>query len=326
MTVMALAVVVVLGLAVCASARLLAASLAARDPGARLGGNTIVGTGPGARIFGVPDRPNFIVALGAGATIAGGSRDDQLGALADNVTIRGGGGNDLIHGGRGATLIGGSGRDLIIDAKDDAMIRVSSPGNEVVVSGRHDRVLCEEGSSNDVIYARASDFIGRACRTARARVLPVSRFRPAPAVHVAAQPVQGDGSNDKPFTALCDNDSEHPVDCTVSSFPERKLGGFWSSEYVPAYKCPASNPYLYNADYNPIGTSVPSGVEVTGLGPVGVYIGAYTTVHVQGFVYRVIATKTGIGTSATNWDGEGSAYRVTLHCTSNVDHGWGNPP
>jgi hypothetical protein len=95
------------------SARGLAAQLAARDPGAAVGGNTIVVTGAGARVFGVPRRVNFIIALGAHERISGGEKDDQLGALGTNVTINGGRGDDLIFGGPGGKLIGGPGRDRL---------------------------------------------------------------------------------------------------------------------------------------------------------------------------------------------------------------------
>jgi hypothetical protein len=123
-----IAAVLVVGFAVCASAKVPAGRLAGLDPGARLGGDTIVATGRGEQIVGVPHRPNFIVALGSGETIAGGAGNEELGTLAENGTIRGGGGNDLLYGGRGATLIGGAGRNLIIDAKDDATVRLTSPG------------------------------------------------------------------------------------------------------------------------------------------------------------------------------------------------------
>ena len=49
-----------------ASPRGLASRLLARDPGALVGGNTIVGTDRGENIFGVPNRPNFIIGLGSG--------------------------------------------------------------------------------------------------------------------------------------------------------------------------------------------------------------------------------------------------------------------
>jgi hypothetical protein len=96
---------------------------------------------------------------------------------------------------------------------------------------------------------------------------------------------------------------------------------------VPAYKCPAHNPYLYDADYDPGGTTLASGVEVQGLGPVEVSITGTQQVHLQGSEYRVVATMTVLGSSsATNWDGDGSAYRVILHCTSNPHNGWGYSP
>jgi hypothetical protein len=57
-----------------------AARLAALDPGARLGANTIVGTGAGEQLLGVP-RANFIVGLGSHETIVGGAGNDRLGTL-----------------------------------------------------------------------------------------------------------------------------------------------------------------------------------------------------------------------------------------------------
>jgi hypothetical protein len=90
-----------------------AAQLTARDPGALQGGNTNVVTKPGAQVFGVPGRRNHLAALGAGATIHGGSRADELAARAPRVILRGGGGRDVIHGGPDGTLIGGPGADLV---------------------------------------------------------------------------------------------------------------------------------------------------------------------------------------------------------------------
>ena len=117
-----------------ATPRGLASRLLARDPGALVGGNTIVGTDRGGNIFGVPNRPNFIIGLGSGETIVGGRGADQLGALGRNATIRGGRANDLIHGGpRHDVIYGGPGNDLIIDRKGTATIYTGT--------GR-DRVLC----------------------------------------------------------------------------------------------------------------------------------------------------------------------------------------
>src|SRR5437764_4151701 len=96
----------------------LAARLARLDPGGRTGANTVIGTARNQGLFGVP-RPDIIVALGAGETISGGAGGDQLGALADHVTIRGGGGRDTVYGGRRGTLVGGT-SDLLADTTDDA--------------------------------------------------------------------------------------------------------------------------------------------------------------------------------------------------------------
>src|SRR5205085_5397554 len=66
------------------------AGLAARDPGARVNGDTIVLTGAGARVYGARGRPNFIAALGSHETIVGGNRCDNLAAMGDGVSIIGG--------------------------------------------------------------------------------------------------------------------------------------------------------------------------------------------------------------------------------------------
>jgi hypothetical protein len=66
----------------------LARLLADSDPAARLGGDTIIRTGAGDRILGVPHRPKLRRgSLGPNETIEGGNRDDNLAALKDGVTI-----------------------------------------------------------------------------------------------------------------------------------------------------------------------------------------------------------------------------------------------
>jgi hypothetical protein len=287
----------------------LARRLAARDPGARVGGDTIVATGNRDRIFGVPDRPNFIIGLGSGETIVGGGSDDELGAVGDHVTIRAGRGNELIVGGPGGTLVGGAGHDLLIDRHDGATVRVTSSGNEVIVSGHHDRVLCSPGSHNDLIYKGKSDSISQTCRADHARVLPVTSLRsasPASAVaHSAA--VTGSGSNEDPYTAPCDNPADFT--CTVSGFPARTLARQWDNEYVPAYKCPQDHPDLEPSKYyTRFGTTLFAGVEVQGLGPVGVSI--------TGYLPGYTGTKTGFpNSSATSWSVYPATYKVILHCT-----------
>ncbi len=239
-----------------------AAHLATLDPGARADATTIVGTGTGQIIYGVPGRTNFIAALGSDETVFGGDRNDQLGGRGDHVTIVAGNGNDLIYGGPGGTVIGGTGRDVLVETKPHASVIVKGSENEVAVTGSSDRVLCVPGIRDDVIYAGASDTVSNACRADHARVLPAGALRHARAVlrSTASGAITGDGSNDNPFTASCD-DPQH-VDCTVSTFPSRTLTGSWQNEYVPAYECPVDHPYLLDHGYAPFGTSLPHGVEI----------------------------------------------------------------
>lgn len=50
-------------------------------------------------MFGVPGRPNFIVALGGGETISAGSKDSEVGSLGKHDTIIVGHSHELIVGG-----------------------------------------------------------------------------------------------------------------------------------------------------------------------------------------------------------------------------------
>src|SRR5690242_11049001 len=65
-----------------------AAQVRARNPGALLGGQTIVGTAKGQRLTGGPGN-DTIVALAPNETIDAGAGADQIGAYASNVTIIG---------------------------------------------------------------------------------------------------------------------------------------------------------------------------------------------------------------------------------------------
>jgi hypothetical protein len=312
----------------------LAALLASRDPGARVDGNTIVVTGAGARVYGARDRPNFIAALGSHETIVGGNRGDDLAALGDDVTIIGGAGNDLLYGEGGATLVGGGGHDLLVDRGANATIRAGS-GDTVIASGRNDRVLCSRGSRNVTVYAGTTEFVSSRCRAGHGRVLSPSSLRqpalPAPTPSV----ITGDGSNDHPFVAPCDDPGN--VDCTIAAFPQRTLSGAWANEYVPAYKCPSDHPYLLNHGYAPPFTSWGPGVEVVReeVSPWGFPI----NVSITGNSYfdeptppnMFSGTLTGFpNSSATNWAWGGTHwYRIVLHCSSNRCHGTdlvGPPP
>src|SRR5436305_1559908 len=75
-----------------ASIAKLAARVMRRDPGKEVGGNTQVATAAGRRLLGVPDRVNFMMALGPREVIVGGAGHDEVGALGDAAQIYAGGG------------------------------------------------------------------------------------------------------------------------------------------------------------------------------------------------------------------------------------------
>jgi RTX calcium-binding nonapeptide repeat (4 copies) len=329
------------------------------DPGARVGANTQVLALDGARLLGVPRRTNFMVGLGAQQQIVGGSDHDQLGARGAASVVLGRGGPDLIHGGATSDrlgggpgqdlihghdgpdmILGGAGRDLIYGGPGVDRIR-SGPGRDRVIddrgattvragSGRDrvdvadgrgdDRVLCTAGSLARVV-ADASDQVGDGCRVETAGA--AGRRPQAPPAR-PAQRVSGDGSNGTPYVMDCGRAGL--VDCDIGPFPRRTLNGFWANEFVPAYKCPPSHPYLFRQDYAPWGTSLPQGVEVRGLktGNVGVSMTGISTIKVEGRDGRYpTGALTGPGqSSATSWTGGEAIYQVLLHCTSDLDHSY----
>lgn len=299
----------------------LAARLARLDPGGRTGANTVIGTARNQGLFGVP-RPDIIVALGAGETISGGAGGDQLGALADHVTIRGGGGRDTVYGGRRGTLVGGT-SDLLVDTKDDATFEITGSNTRVVAGGRHGRVLCAPGARNAVIYADRDDSIASSCRRNHARVLHLASARSSgpsarPRPTAVASAVSGDGSNGSPFVAPCDPGPG----CTVGSFARRYLDGFWANEYVPAYRCPSSDPYLLNKKYTPAFSVIGNGIEIQQghfiEWPIGINIDGQSSVD-----SRFSGTLTGYpNSSATSWDTRRNYYQVILHCTADRNRGY----
>ena len=304
----------------------LAKQLVAKDPGARVGGNTIVVTGKGERVLGVPDRPNFIVALGTGETISAGSRNSELGALGEHDTIVGGRGHELIVGGPDGTVIANGAHELVVDWHPNATIRLEGSDDEVIVSGHNDHVVCSGPAFGEQIHDTRSDTVSKSCRNDHNHVkhdaptfVRAARTARAPTAHAAD--VRGDGSNDDPYTAPCDSPPSHGS-CTVS-FPARTLSGLWANESVPAYTCPRGRtggllfPYLDTHDYAPAGTHLPRGVEVQGLGPIGVSIEAKWTLEFTPNSFSLAGYPTGTlrdGSSATNWTLGTAAYRVILHC------------
>lgn len=137
----------------------------------------------------------------------------------------------------------------------------------------------------------------------------------------AAAAVTGDGSNNNPYTAPCADPGS--ADCTVTAFAGRTLRGA-SSESVPAYRCPADHPYLRRENFAPWGTLLAPGVEVSGLGPIGVSIsGVSSRTEGSSPVQYATGTMTGFfAASATNWSFETESYKVILHCTSSKADGW----
>ncbi len=149
-------------------------------------------------------------------------------------------------------------------------------------------------------------------------------------------PVEGKGTDSDPFRReltggidswkkQCDEFKEHypygSFALCLMAFPSRPLTGFWDGEQpLPAYACPLLHPnnhtgdgwHLENADYAPGGTALPLGVEVRGLGPIGVYI-PYPTDKQQGENQTSQRDS-----SATSWSTGTHSYQVVLHCIGDL--------
>jgi RTX calcium-binding nonapeptide repeat (4 copies) len=261
--------------------------------------------------------------------IQGGHGHDMIRGGRGHDMIHAGRGHDRIHGGAGRDrLEGGHGRDRLVD-RQGATVAVAGPGDRVdVADGDSDRVLCAAGSTSRIVVDRGDrlhpDCHGPAASVRYRRPPNGPPTADAPAAHAAQQAVSGDGSYNNPYKAECDD--PRLVDCEVTVFAARSLSGLWANEYVPAYQCPTSHPYLYNQSYAPAGTSLPHGVEVSGLGPIGVSITGRKSMEghpeSDGWIYdHTIATSTGFpDSSATNWEIDTNSYQVQLHCTSNRFH------
>jgi RTX calcium-binding nonapeptide repeat (4 copies) len=300
--------------------------LARRDPGARVGGNTLVGSNGAERLFGVP-RTDFIHGLGGDDVIAAGRGHDQAGGGRGDDRIAGGPGNDLLHGGAGDDVfVDGAGNDWMIDRQGATTVHVGAGNNRITVADGQggDRVRCSSPGAIGVIDADRRDRIGSSCRQRGMRVRHDRRSSDAlPAqARAVANGVRGDGSNENPYEADCDPGTT-PTNCTVSSFRSRKLIGIWVSDSPPAYACPytgkdAASKYLLNRTFVPWGTSVPNGYEVRGLGPIGITIGFF--LYADGYA---AGNPTGVAlTSATNWSFGESSYQIVLHCTSDPGLGY----
>jgi hypothetical protein len=332
----------------------LAKILLKRDPGKRVGGETLVGTRAGVVLRGVPGRINFVMALGDREVVVGGKGHDELGAYVGTRGVRihggggpdlihgmglaqqlsGGAGNDLIYGGPGNdTIYGGGGNDRIVDHRGATTV-VTGPGRALVDvrdGSGDDRVMCPPGGQTKV-RADRGDRLSRGCH--RMPASASSQFKgliaPQPVAHTAQ--VSGDGTDNQPYTLPC------PLNGTrfcSPLFPARTLQKLWSNEYVPSYGCqyvpgtPSDSDtysFLTNKSYAPPGTTLPLGVGVLGLGPIGVTILA--TVE-GGNSNRASSdsnlaggTATGFGSSATNWTTTPASYAVGLECTLFDENGY----
>jgi hypothetical protein len=137
--------------------------------------------------------------------------------------------------------------------------------------------------------------------------------------------IQGDGSNDRPYVAECDDPKL--TDCQVS-FKVVYVGANRRA-FVPAYKCPASHPYLLGNNYAPFLTRLPKGVEniePESPWPIGMSISGVSTtkVNFKGTDRSIVTgTKTGFpDSSLTNWSGSEKPFKIVLHCTSDIFHGY----
>ena len=310
----------------------LAHRVAAADPGAGLGGSTIIGTTKGAFLVGTARRPNAIIALGRNEKIVGGARsNDELVARADGVMIVAGGGTDQIYGARDSVVRGGTGRDLIVDTQSAATVRVQSRrGTVVALSGRRDRVFCAPGARHVVIYDKTSTLISAGCRADHASVLPVSSFNSPRKPHATTTGVHGDGSLSKPYVAPCDVQDVDP--CPVTGFAIRHCCDGWSKwQHIPAYRCPPDRPYLFNSRTESHPAIVPNGVSILesneGIWPIAIAInktiGPGKNVNEGHAVGFWADPRSILPNTATQWSFEsGHWYKVQLLCTSDINRGY----
>jgi hypothetical protein len=307
--------------------------LGARGHGARVhgaGGPDLIHGGRGVqRLHG--GRGHDRVHAGRGHDmILGGHGHDRIHGGHGHDRIHGGRGHDRIHGGAGRDRLEvGAGRDRLVD-RQGPTVAVAGAGDSVdVADGGSDRVACAAGSTARIVVDRGDrlhpNCLGPAASVSYRRPPSAAPTADAPAAHAAQNPpITGSGTNEDPYTAECL--APQQVDCVTPLFAARSLTGLWANEYVPAYSCPPSHPYLYNQSYAPQGTVLPPGVGVLGLGPIGMNISGKETTQVREFdatrVYALGTLTGGLNSSATNWEFDTNSYQLQLHCTSDRTHAY----
>ena len=171
---------------------------------------------------------------------------------------------------------------------------------------------------NSVITTRPT--AGR-YRSNTAVTLTISGGTPSDGPSTAAA---GRGTNNDPYSGSCTEEVEGS--CVVS-FDRRLLRpGLVKSDYVPAYRCPASHPWLLKKTLTE-GRILPAGVKFTADPDVAVNITGVSKKEgktekqghkVYAFDYAT-GTLTGFpNSSVTNWGARDAYYRLSLYCTGDL--------
>ncbi|HWE10892.1 MAG TPA: hypothetical protein VG325_16195 [Solirubrobacteraceae bacterium] len=297
----------------------------------------------GARISG-GGGPDLIHGMGLDQRLSGGAGNDMIygGPGADTIyggpgadTINGGSGSDTIYGGLGNdTINGGGGNDRIMDLHGVTTVTTGPGAASVDVrDGQgNDRVRCAAGGQTRVLADRG-DRLSRGCRrmTAGAARRIFSRTATGIVGRAAMEPVahttdavSGDGSETNPYQQPCTpalNDI-----CYTPGFPARTLQKLWSHEAVPSYYCAGrfGAGYLDDEDLAPAGTTLPKGVAVIGLGPIGMSI--TETLPASNADNGAAGTRSASPwSSATNWETHANSYVMQLYCTDESDANYTAP-
>jgi hypothetical protein len=285
------------------------------DPGGKVGGKSIVGTKPKQELHGVHGKPNFIIALGDDSTIHGASKNDQLGAIGDATKIvpSNHGHSLIVAGPHSKIVVPGKGHNLIFSHAKGATIILESPGDEVIAKGPHDRIVCKHHANHELIEVAKGEKVSKSCKGHHNTIehltsSSVSARSSAARAHASAEECIFPAGGTPP-----------QVEC-VRTGDTRTLPRLWANEQVPEYFCP-NGYFLVNQNYAPAGTHLINGVEVKGLGPVGVYIpfGVYGTP-------RLYIGNSSQNASATNWANNPfgpASYTVILHCTNDQTRSYG---